>query len=463
MDLFKKLITVLSSDQVTVNPTILEHHSKDESHFSAHLPDVVVFPQSAADVQKIVTFASEHQVPVVPFGAGSGLEGHAIPVQGGISIDFERMNQIIELRPEDLIVKVQPGITRMQLNQELKKHGLFFPVDPGADASIGGMASTNASGTQAVRYGVMRDQILDLEVVLADGRVIHTGSLAKKSSSGYHLNGLFVGSEGTLGVFTEITLKLHGIPESIVAARACFPSVKDCVETAVSILTAGIPIARMELVDARSIMQVNQYSGTDFYEVPSLFLEFHGNEEGNTADALFVEAICSEHNCTEFIFEKDSLKRAQLWKARHDLSYSFRHADPKKEIIGTDVCVPISKLADIVEYARERIHFYGLDGAVLGHIGDGNFHTLVVYDPENAEDVQKITDLNGEIVDFAFTLGGSCTGEHGVGMGKMKYQRQEHGEALDVMISMKQLFDPKNILNPGKLIPMKQESALTRE
>ncbi|MEK4027098.1 FAD-linked oxidase C-terminal domain-containing protein [Pseudobacillus sp. FSL P4-0506] len=460
MNFVEKLTGLLGPEKVTVNETILEHHSKDESHFEPVLPDVVVFPASTDDVQKIIQFAKEYKAPVVPFGSGSGLEGHAIPVHQGISVDFTQMNKIIELRPEDLIVKVQPGVTRLQLNQELNKHGLFFPVDPGADATIGGMAATNASGTQAVRYGVMRDQILDLEVILADGRLIHTGSLAKKSSSGYHLNSLFAGSEGTLGLFTEITLKLHGIPESIMAARACFPTVKQCVEAAVSILTAGIPIARMELVDDRSIAQVNAFSGTDFPEEPSLFLEFHGNEAGNEADTQFVQELLEEHQCYTFVFEKDSLKRAQLWKARHDLSYAFRHSNPKLQTINTDVCVPISKLPEMVDYARARIEAYGMDGAVLGHIGDGNFHTLTLFDPQDLEQTRKIERLNSEIVSFALSLGGTCTGEHGVGLGKIKYQRQEHGEALNVMTGIKNLLDPDNILNPGKLLPATTEVTL---
>ncbi|HWO97106.1 MAG TPA: FAD-linked oxidase C-terminal domain-containing protein [Bacillus sp. (in: firmicutes)] len=453
MSLVNDLISLLGKEHVSINETILLQHSKDESHHEPVLPDVVVFPTCKEDVQAIVKYANEQNIPVVPFGIGSSLEGHSIPIHKGISIDFQHMNTIVDIRPKDLIVKVQPGVTRIQLNQELKKHGLFFPVDPGADATIGGMAATNASGTTAVRYGVMRDQVLDLEVVLADGRIIHTGSLAKKSSSGYHLNGLFVGSEGTLGIFTEITLKLHGIPESIMAARACFPDVTSCVQGAVSILTAGIPIARMELVDARSIAQVNAYSGTDYPVRPSLFLEFHGNESGNEEDAQFVRELLKEHGCSEFVFEFDSNRRALLWKARHELSFAFRHSNPKLQTMGTDVCVPISTLPDIVDYTRERIDYYGLDGAVLGHIGDGNFHTLVMYDPENAEHLDQIDKLNEEIVKYAFQLGGTCTGEHGVGIGKMKYQQEEHGEALQLMINMKQMLDPNNILNPGKLLP----------
>ena len=454
MNVFEDLCVLIGPEKTSINETILNQHSGDESHHPKMKPDAVVFPESAADVAKIVTYANAHRVPVIPFGAGSGLEGQVIPVNKGISINFERMNRILELRPDDLIVKVQPGITRLQLNEELQKHGLFFPVDPGADASIGGMAATNASGTLAVRYGVMRDQILDLEVVLADGRLIRTGSMAKKSSSGYHLNGLFVGSEGTLGVFTEITLKLHGIPEHITSARCSFPTVRNCVNAAVSILAAGIPIARVELVDARSIKQVNHFNGTDYPEAPSLFLEFHGNKAGNEEDIRFVQSIFGEAGCDSFVFETDSLKRADLWKARHELHYAFHHGNPKLSILGTDVCVPISKLPEIVEFARNQLDVYGLDGGVIGHVGDGNFHTVIMYDPNDALQVKRTNQLNDEIVDYALRVGGTCTGEHGVGIGKQKFQRKEHGEAINIMVGVKNMLDPNHILNPGKVLPI---------
>lgn len=453
MKLLNELSSLIGQDKVTVNETMIHHHSGDESHHPPVAPDVVVFPESTIDVQKILSYANEQQISVVPYGAGSGLEGQAIPINKGISMNFEKMNRIIEIRAEDLTVKVQPGVSRLALNEALKKYGLFFPVDPGADASIGGMAATNASGTLAVRYGVMRNQILDMEVVLADGRIIRTGSLAKKSSSGYHLNGLFIGSEGTLGVFTEITLKLHGIPEYMTAARCTFSHVRDCVDAAVAILTAGIPIARIELVDARSIRQVNAYQGTQYPEEDSLFLEFHGNQAGNEEDIQFVQNIVEELGCTSFVFETDSIQRANLWKARHELHYAFSHSYPKLSILSTDVCVPISSLPDIVEYTRRQLNLYGLDGAIIGHVGDGNFHTMVMYDRQNAEEIQKTNKLNDEIVEYALRVGGTCTGEHGVGVGKMKFQKQEHGEALNVMISMKKLLDPQGILNPGKILP----------
>lgn len=310
-----------------------------------------------------------------------------------------------------------------------------------------------------VRYGGMRDQILNLEVVLADGRVIQTGSLAKKSSSGFHLNGLFVGSEGTLGVFTEIALKLHGIPENIVAARCFFKTVRDSVDAAVSILTAGIPIARIELVDSRSIKAVNAYSETDYPEAPSLFLEFHGNQAGNQEDIEFVKEIVEEAGCLEFLFETDSLKRALLWKARHELNYALRHGSRELASMTTDVCVPISALSDNVEFADTQLDVLGLKGGIVGHVGDGNFHVMILFDPNSLEEIDKAKDLNRQIVNKALLSGGTCTGEHGVGLGKLKYQRQEHGEALDVMIAFKQLLDPNNILNPGKVLPINEKNA----
>jgi D-lactate dehydrogenase (cytochrome) len=452
--LLEELRAILSEGQVTVNETMLEQHSKDESYHTPHLPDVVVFPENTEEVSRVVDFANKHKIPVTPFGLGSCLEGHVIPYQGGISLDLQRMNQILEIRPDDFLVRVQPGVTRSQLNKELKKYGLFFSVDPGADATLGGMASTNASGTTAVRYGVMRDQVRDLEVVLADGRIIHTGGLSAKSSSGYHLTGLFVGSEGTLGIFTELTLRIYGIPEAVMAARAAFPSVKQTVDAAVAILSAGIPVARIELVDARSIRQVNLFSGTDYEENPTLFLEFHGNKDGLKKDIELAKELAQESGCDQLEFETDSKRRAQLWEARHNLAYAFLHKIPGKKMMVTDVCVPLSELTGAVEFSRLKIDASGLDGAVLGHIGDGNFHTLLMIDMNNPVDIKTAEDVNQELVEYALTRGGTCTGEHGVGVGKLKYQRKEHGNSLDVMIGIKQTLDPNNILNPGKVLPM---------
>lgn len=451
MSYIEELVGLLGSERVTTNPTVLEHHSHDESYHAPRLPEVVVFPQNAEEVSQIMKLANEKKIAVTPFGLGTSLEGHVIPYNGGISMDFSLMNQVLEVRPQDFLVRVQPGVTRTQLNKELKKHGLFFSVDPGADATVGGMAATNASGTTSVRYGVMRDNVRDLEVVLADGRIIHTGSMVAKSSSGYHLTGLFVGSEGTLGAFTELTLRVYGIPEATMAARASFPTVQDAVNTVVDILSAGIPVARIELVDERSIRQVNLFKETDYPESPTLFIEFHGSEQSLQHDIEFAQGIAGEHGCTQFLFETDSKARAQLWDARHNLAYAFVHKSPGKKMMVTDVCVPFSELAGAVVDARESIDRSGLDGAVLGHVGDGNYHVILMIDLDDKEEVARADKLNAHLVEYALQRGGTCTGEHGVGVGKAKYQRAEHGESLDVMKSFKQVLDPNGILNPGKI------------
>jgi len=447
----EELVGLLGSERVTTNPTVLEHHSHDESYHTPRLPDVVVFPLNAEEVSKIMQFANEKRIAVTPFGMGSSLEGHVIPYNGGISMDFSLMNQVLEVRPQDFLVRVQPGVTRMQLNKELKKHGLFFSVDPGADATVGGMAATNASGTTSVRYGVMRDNVRDLEVVLADGRIIRTGSMTAKSSSGYHLTGLFVGSEGTLGAFTELTLRVYGIPEATMAARASFPTVQDAVNTVVDILSAGIPVARIELVDERSIRQVNLFKETDYPESPTLFIEFHGSEQSLQHDIEFAQGIAGEHGCTQFLFETDSKARAALWDARHNMAYAFVHKSPGKKMMVTDVCVPFSELAGAIVDAREAIDRSGLDGAILGHVGDGNYHVILMIDLNDKEEVARADKLNAHLVEYALQRGGTCTGEHGVGIGKMKYQRREHRAAFDVMQSFKQVLDPNGILNPGKI------------
>lgn len=451
MNIVEALKEIVEPERVTANPTMLAQHSKDESYHTPKLPDAVIFPKTTEEVSRILKWANENRVPVVPFGIGSGLEGQVIPQQGGISLSFQMMNKIVEVRPQDFLVRVQPGVTRMQLNKELKKYGLFFSVDPGADATIGGMAATNASGTTAVRYGIMRDQVRDMEVVLADGTMIRTGSMAAKSSSGYHLNGLFVGSEGTLGVFTEITLRLYGIPEMSVTARASFPTVGDAVRTACAIMGAAIPVARMELVDGQSVRQVNMYKGTDYPECATLFFEFHGNEAGLKHDLAFARELAEENGCGGFVFETDSLRQAALWEARHHLAYAFLHGYPGKKAITTDVCLPLSELAGAIEHARGLLEKTGMVGGIVGHVGDGNFHSLLMIDPDQPEEMQQAEAVNAEIVCYALSRGGTCTGEHGVGLGKAKYQRMEHGNALDVMYAVKRALDPNNILNPGKI------------
>jgi len=444
----------LSAERVSTNEVILDQHSKDESYHKPSLPDAVVFPESAAEVSEIMKIATKYSVPIVPFGLGTSLEGHIIPYNGGISVDFSLMDKVLEVLPNDFLVKVQPGVTRSKLNQELKKHGLFFSVDPGADATLGGMAATNASGTTSVRYGVMRDQVRDMEVVLADGTIMHTGSLAVKSSSGYNLNGLFVGSEGTLGCFTELTLQVFGIPEMTVAARASFETIEQAVEAVVGVLSAGIQVARIELVDQQSIAHVNAYSGTEYRVAPTLFLEFHGNEAGLMQDVEFAKEILSECQCDDFKFEKDTQSRNQLWDARHNLAYAVMRANPGKKLMVTDVCLPISELANGIESAKEVMVTYGLQGGIVGHVGDGNYHVLLMIDVDDVDEVMRAEKFNRHIVEFALSKGGSCTGEHGVGIGKMKYQSLEHGNSLHVMQALKKTLDPNNILNPGKLFQL---------
>ncbi|MCH7322565.1 FAD-binding protein [Solibacillus sp. MA9] len=447
-----ELLAFLTPEQVSDNDIIRAQHGQDESYHVPALPDLVVFPRSTQEVSDILKIANTYEVPVIPFGRGSSLEGHIIPYNGGISIDFNEMNAILAIEPENLLVKVQPGVTRSQLNQALKKHGLFFSVDPGADASLGGMAATNASGTTAVRYGVMRDQVRDLEVVLANGDIIHTGNSAAKSSSGLHLNGLFVGSEGILGCITELTLRVYGIPEHEVAGRAVFSSTNIAVQAVTAIKHAGIPIGRVELVDPASIRMVNQYSETDYPEQPTLFLEFHGNEAGLQQDIEFATEILQDFGCSHIQFESDTAARNQLWNARHNLAYAFIHANPGKKLMSTDVCVPINELANAIEFARKELEVSGLIGGLTGHVGDGNFHALIMIDLNHADEVTRAKQYNKKIVEYALSIGGTCTGEHGVGVGKMEYQQQEHGNALAAMKAIKHALDPKNILNPYKLI-----------
>ncbi|EDL64933.1 FAD-binding oxidoreductase [Bacillus sp. SG-1] len=445
-----KLYELLGKDKVSTSEGDMYRHSRDESSHPPVEPDVIVFPENKEEIISILEIARNHDLSVTPFGAGSGLDGHAIPVSKGISMNFERMNRILSFHPEDLTVTVQPGMTRKELNKAINRHGLQFPVDPGADASIGGMVATNASGTTAVRYGSMRDQVLSMEVVLADGTVINTGSRAKKSSSGYNLNGLFVGSEGTLGIITAITLKLHGIPEHTVTARCTFSTPKKCAEAAQSILMSGIQVLRMELVDAASIRQVNLTGEHTFPEEHSLFLEFSGTKASAEEDAKLTQELILEHGGEYWKRANSAAESKELWRARHEMAYAFRHLQGMAHS-GGDVCVPISQLAEMVVYARALIDESGLLGGVFGHVGDGNFHTLVVYDPHDPKQAAASARINDLVARKAIEVGGTCTGEHGVGLGKIKYQELEHGAALSVMKSIKKLLDPENRLNPGKM------------
>ena len=467
------------SKRVSRGPSIVAAHSQDYSHHPPHQPDVVVFAESAEEVAKVLHFANHHRIAVTPCGVRTSLEGHAIPIHRGISLDVTPMNQVLEVRPQDFLVRVQPGVTRTQLNRELRKYGLHFPLDPGADASLGGMAATNASGTTAVRHGVMRDQVLDLEVVLADGSIIHTGGMSAKSSAGYHMTGLFIGSEGTLGVITELTLRVYPIPESTVAARAVFSDLAAASESSYGIMQSGIPIGRIELVDEHTIFAVNQAKGTTYMEKPTLFLEFEGSRAAVQEDVRIVEEICREAGSDpgtpgtpgtpgnaaaslsnvdntgggliDFVFETETEKRNLLWEVRHDAALAVIQTAPQKRMKVTDVCVPLSDLPEAIRMARETIDAYDTYGAILGHVGDGNYHVIFMVDPDNAEEMRIADEMNDKIVQYALSRGGTCTGEHGVGIGKMRYLAQEHPDTLPWMKRLKQVFDPNGILNPGKL------------
>jgi D-lactate dehydrogenase (cytochrome) len=392
-------------------------------------------------------------VPIVPWGTGTSLEGHVIPTRGGISLDLSRMDRILAVNAEDMDAVVQPGVRRRRLNQELRDTGLFFPVDPGADASLGGMAATRASGTCAVRYGTMREATLALEVVLADGRVIRTGSRARKSSAGYDLTRLFVGSEGTLGIITELTLRLHGQPEAMSAATAPFSRLEDAVQTVIETIQSGVPVARIELLDALSIRGFNRYSGFDLPEAPTLFLEFHGSPAGVEEQAGTVEALARENGCLGFDWARDREARTRLWAARHDAYYAQQSLRPGAKGYVTDACVPISRLAEAILETQADLAESPLLAPLVGHVGDGNFHLAILIDPDSAEETAEADRIAARISERALRLGGTVTGEHGIGMGKRKYMEAEHGAAWAVMGDIKRALDPKGLMNPGKLVP----------
>ena len=453
MDLAAGLSNVIpETDRIVTGGEEVERHAGGFFTYHApHAPDAVVFPKDREEVVELLRFADENGVPVVPFGAGSSLEGHTIPVEGGISLDFRLMEEVLDLRPDDFVVRVQPGVTRERLNAALKEYGLFFPVDPGWDASLGGMTATNASGTNAVRHGAMRERVLGLEVVLAGGRTMRTGGMSMKSSAGYNLTALFVGSEGTLGVFTEITLKLETIPEHILAARVSFPDIERAGRAAVEMVRSGMRIGRVELVDARTIEAVNAYKGTDYAVFPTLFLEFSGSEAAVEHDLEEVRGIAGKEGAGAFEFEADEAAREKLWEARHEAGLAVGSLNPDKKPMTTDVCVPISDLPDALREARDTISAHGLDGAILGHVGDGNYHAIFPVDPEDAADLEKAEKVNAEVVAYALARGGTCTGEHGIGFGKAAHLQKEHGDSLAFMRAIKEVADPNNIMNPGKI------------
>ena len=434
---------------------VREQHGRDESSFNAPPPAAVVFAENTQDVADAVALASQFHVPVIPFGVGTSLEGHLLAVQGGISLDVSRMNQVLQINAEDLTVTVQPGVTRKQLNEAVKSTGLFFPIDPGADATLGGMCATRASGTNAVRYGTMRENVLALQVVTASGSVIRTGTRAKKSSAGYDLTRLMVGSEGTLGVITEVTVKLYPLPEAISAAVCWFPSIEAAVRTTIEVIQMGIPIARVELIDKNTVRMVNAHSKLTLREEPMLLMEFHGSPTGVKEQAELVQELAASHGGNAFEWASTPEERTRLWTARHNAYFAAVKSRPGCKVIATDTCVPISRLADCLLDSIVEADASGIPYFLVGHVGDGNFHFGYLIDPASAQERATAEALNHQLVARALALDGTCTGEHGVGLHKMDFLLTETGTgAVDMMRAIKKALDPKNIMNPGKIFSL---------
>jgi len=449
-------IGALLGERLTTARAVRERHGKDETYHPGAPPDAVAFPHTTEEVARVVSICAAHGTPVIPFGTGTSLEGHIAALRGGVTLDLSAMNQVLEVNAADLDCLVQPGVTRKQLNAHLRDTGLFFPIDPGADASLGGMAATRASGTNAVRYGTMRENVLGLTVVLADGEVIKTGGRARKSAAGYDLTRLFVGSEGTLGVITDLRLRLFGIPEAISAAVCAFPSIEQAVDSVILTIQAGVPVARIELLDALTMEACIRYSKLDGHAVaPTLFFEFHGSQAGVAEQAETVKAIALEHGGAEFQWATRTEERNQLWQARHDAFYATMALRPGASGIVSDVCLPISRLAEGIAAVRWDIEQAGLLAPMVGHVGDGNFHLVFLVDLADSEEVARAKAVNQRMVEHALRLGGTCTGEHGVGHGKIGYLEAEHGAgAVAVMRRLKQALDPQNIMNPGKIVAL---------
>ncbi len=435
-----------------------EHHSHGESCLAPGLPDVVSFPRSTSEVSEILKIAARHRIPVVPFGAGTSVEGQVNAIRGGISIDLREMNKIVRVSVEDCDATVEAGVTRMQLVKALNNTGLTFFVDPGADATIGGMAGTRASGTTAVRYGTMRENVLALTIVLADGRVIRTGNRARKSAAGYDLTHLFIGSEGTLGVITEITVRLHPLPEAVSVAVCAFESVRGAVETVIEAIQFGIGVARVEFLDDKQIDAINRYSKIDLPVLPTLFFEFHGMNHRDVEDqATMLQSLAAEHGGKGFQWKTNLEDKDELWSARHNAYYATHALVPGAEVLITDVCVPISQLAECITETKDDLASVSFPATIVGHVGDGNFHVLCVLDPNNPAQREEANRFSERTVQRALRMEGTCTGEHGIGYGKMKYLQAEHGDALAVMRTIKKALDPHNLMNPGKIIDLDAE------
>lgn len=444
-------LTQLLDERVTVASATCMRHGQDESYHAPFPPDAVVYPTSTAEVVAIVKICHAHRVAIVPYGVGTSLEGHIAALHGGVCIDMGRMNQVLEVNAEDMDARVEAGVTRKQLHAHIRDTGLFFPVDPGADATIGGMAATRASGTTAVRYGTMRENVLGLTVVLADGSVVRTGTRARKSSAGYDLTRLFVGSEGTLGVITEIALRLHPVPQATTSAVCPFATLEGAVNTVMLTIQSGIPVARIELLDEVQMRGVNRYSKLDYPLLPTLFFEFHGTDAGAAEQAQMVGEIAREHGGLEFQWASRTEDRSRLWQARHDTLYAGMSLRPETRALVTDVCVPISKLAECVLETRHDIDTSGLIAPIVGHVGDGNFHLLILVDPNKPAEIEQAMALNTRLVNRALAMGGTCTGEHGVGYGKIEFVEREHESGVSVMRTIKMALDPLNLMNPGKI------------
>ncbi len=442
----------LLGDRLSTSAAVREQHGRDESYHPSAAPDAVAFAQSTEEVADIVRICAAHKLPVIAFGTGTSLEGHVAALRGGVCIDVSGMDQVLQVNAEDLDCRVQAGVRRKQLNEYLRDTGLFFPIDPGADASLGGMTATRASGTNAVRYGTMRENVLGLTVVLADGRVIRTGGRARKSSAGYDLTRLFVGSEGTLGVITEIQLRLYGIPEAVSSAVCSFETLEGAVNTVITTIQMGIPVARIELLDEVQMDAINRYSDLNYPVQPTLFFEFHGSDAGVKEQTERVAETAEEFGGGDFQWATRPEDRSKLWQARHDAYYAAMALRPGCKGWATDVCVPISRLAECILETRKDIDQSGLTTPIVGHVGDGNFHLVFLVDLENEEEMKKATEVNERMVIRALEMGGTCTGEHGIGYGKIEFLKHEHGEAVSVMRQIKQALDPNDLMNPGKIV-----------
>ncbi len=446
-------LSTFLGQRVSCSKSELELHGQSETHFPLMPPDAVAYPESTEEVAKIVQVCARHRIPVIGWGVGTSLEAQAQAPKGGICVDFSRMNNILEVRQADMDVTVQPGVTREALNEDLRATGLFFPVDPGANATLGGMAATRASGTTTVRYGSMRQNVLALEVVTASGEVIRTGSRARKTSSGYDLTGLFVGSEGTLGLITELTLRLQGQPEAVASAVCAFPSVGNAVAAVIDTIQMGLPMARIELVDVASVEAVNAYSGSELDAAPHLLLEFHGSDAGVAEQSETFGAIAESHGGAGFEWATKAEDRNALWAMRHNAYHAIKASRPGAKVLVTDVCVPISNLAQVIEETCLDLEKSGIHGPIVGHVGDGNFHTSLMFDDTDATQVSAVKAASNRMVERALAFGGTVTGEHGVGLGKLNYMEREHGSGWAMMGAIKQALDPENIMNPGKLVP----------